>query len=51
MEVRRLGESKVKVSAVTFGAWAIGGFMWGGNDEKDSIAAIRAALDHGIDTF
>ena len=51
MEVRRLGESKVKVSAVTFGAWAIGGFMWGGNDEKDSIAAIRAALDHGIDTI
>ncbi len=34
---------------VTFGAWAIGGLFWGGNDDKEGIAAIQAAVDHGID--
>lgn len=35
-------------SVVAFGAWAIGGWMWGGTNEKDSIRAIHAALDSGI---
>lgn len=30
------------------GAWAIGGLMWGGSDEADAVAAIRASLDAGI---
>jgi aryl-alcohol dehydrogenase-like predicted oxidoreductase len=48
MEYRQLGESGLAVSAVTFGAWAIGGWMWGGSDRKDAIAAIRASYDQGV---
>ncbi len=48
MEYRQLGKSKVKASAITFGAWAIGGWMWGGADRRDAVAAIRAAYDHGV---
>jgi aryl-alcohol dehydrogenase-like predicted oxidoreductase len=51
MEYRQLGGSDVKVSAITFGAWAIGGFMWGGADEEAAIAAIKASLDAGINTI
>jgi len=48
MEYRQIGKSNVKASAITFGAWAIGGAMWGGTDEKKSIEAIHAAVDAGI---
>ncbi len=51
MESRQLGSSSVYVSPVIFGAWAIGGWMWGGNEEKDSLDAIRTALDSGITTI
>lgn len=36
------------VSAITFGAWAAGGWMWGGNDRADAIEAIRSAYDLGV---
>ena len=48
MEYRQLGESGLAVSAITFGAWAIGGWMWGGSDRKDAIAAIRASYEQGV---
>lgn len=48
MQMRPLGESGIQASAVAFGAWAIGGWMWGGADEKDAIDAIHAAIDNGI---
>src|SRR5262245_56832967 len=48
MEYRQLGKSKVKASVITFGAWAIGGWMWGGADRRDAVSAIRAAYDHGV---
>lgn len=51
MNTRQLGGSPVRVSPVIFGAWAIGGWMWGGNEETDSLDAIRAALDNGITTI
>ena len=51
MQLRQLGNSDVKVSPVTFGAWAIGGWMWGGNDEADSIDAIQASIDAGVTTI
>ncbi len=51
MELRQLGATDVKVSPVIFGAWAIGGWMWGGSEESDSIAAIHASLDEGINTI
>ena len=51
MERRKLGQSDLEVSAIAFGAWAIGGWLWGGADENDSIAAIRKAIDLGITTI
>ena len=48
MEYRKLGNSDLKVSAVTLGTWAIGGWMWGGTDEAHAIAAIRKAVDVGM---
>jgi len=45
---RKLGPSGIEVSAVGFGAWAIGGWMWGGADENQAIAAIHAALEGGV---
>lgn len=51
MEYIKLGKSDVKVSRIVFGAWAIGGWMWGGNDDKDAIEAIHASLDNGISTI
>jgi methylglyoxal reductase len=48
MIYRKLGPSGIEASAVGFGAWAIGGWMWGGTDEQQAIAAIHAALDEGI---
>ena len=48
MEKRTLGLSALPVSPIALGAWAIGGWMWGGSDKKDSIRAIHACLDHGI---
>ena len=51
MEYRALGESDVEVSGLAFGAWAIGGWMWGGADSKDAITAIETAIDHGMTTI
>lgn len=48
MEHRKLGESGLELSAITYGAFAIGGTMWGGNEKQDSINAIHASLDHGV---
>lgn len=48
MEYRQLGQSDLQVSAITFGAWAIGGWMWGGAERKDAIAAIRASIEEGV---
>lgn len=48
METRKLGRSDVKVTVITFGAWAIGGWMWGGADRKEAVEAIKASLDHGV---
>ncbi|MEY9560203.1 aldo/keto reductase [Sinorhizobium fredii] len=45
---REIGRSGVKASAVGLGTWAIGGWMWGGTDEAESIAAIHASLDAGV---
>jgi aryl-alcohol dehydrogenase-like predicted oxidoreductase len=48
MIYRKLGPSPIDASAVAFGAWAIGGWMWGGADENQAVDAIHAALDHGV---
>jgi aryl-alcohol dehydrogenase-like predicted oxidoreductase len=52
MDTRQLGWTDLRLTAVGFGAWAIGGgdwkFGWGPQDDDDSIAAIRRALDLGV---
>lgn len=48
MEYRKLGNSDLQVSAITFGAWAAGGWMWGSTDRKDAIAAIVASYHEGV---
>jgi aryl-alcohol dehydrogenase-like predicted oxidoreductase len=48
MKYKQLGNAEVKVSTITFGAWAIGGWMWGGADRNDALEAIHASYDHGV---
>ncbi len=52
MQTRQLGNSDLQITPLGVGAWAIGGgglpFAWGPQDDKDSIGAIHAALDNGI---
>ena len=51
MEKRQLGKTTLEMAPVIFGAWAIGGWMWGGSDVQETIAAIQASLDQGINTI
>lgn len=48
MEFRQLGQSEVKSSAIAFGAWAIGGWQWGGADRKEALEAIQVSYDAGV---
>jgi aryl-alcohol dehydrogenase-like predicted oxidoreductase len=48
MEFATIPGTGVEVSRIALGTWAIGGWMWGGTDEMESIWTIRAALDRGI---
>jgi aryl-alcohol dehydrogenase-like predicted oxidoreductase len=51
MQTRQLGESTLEITPIGLGAWAMGGawrFGWGPQDDSDSIAAIRRALELGI---
>src|ERR1051325_6860053 len=50
MQYRELGRTGWKVSRISFGAWAIGG-AWGSVEDKESLAALHAALDHGVNFF
>jgi aryl-alcohol dehydrogenase-like predicted oxidoreductase len=51
MQYKKLGTSEVKVTPIAFGAWAIGGWMWGGAEEKEAIKALHASFDKGITTI
>ena len=50
MQYRELGRTGWKVSTISFGAWAIGG-TWGTVSDKESLAALHSALDHGVNFF
>src|SRR5271170_597005 len=50
MKYRELGRTGWKVSEISFGAWAIGG-AWGDVSDQDSLAALHAALDGGVNFF
>lgn len=48
MRMKSVGQSGIQGSVVALGTWVMGGWMWGGADESDSIDAVHAALDAGI---
>lgn len=52
LQTNQLGNSDLQITPLGFGAWAVGGsgwqFAWGVQDDRDSIAAIHAAVDAGI---
>lgn len=52
METRKFGNSDMRITPIGFGAWAIGGggweYAWGPQDDQESIEAIHAALDKGV---
>ena len=52
MQTKQLGNSDMHITPIGIGAWAMGGggwaFAWGPQDDDDSVAAIHAALDAGI---
>src|SRR5712691_4384976 len=51
MELAGIPGTTLEVSRVAIGTWAIGGWMWGGTDEAESIATIRAGVEHGINVI
>jgi len=48
METLEIATAPVKASRIALGTWAMGGWMWGGTDEAESIRTIHEALDRGI---
>ena len=48
MQYRNLGNADLSCSVITFGAWAAGGWMWGGTERKDAVKAIQASYDVGV---
>lgn len=48
MKSRSLGKHGMQASVVAFGAWAIGGWRWGGADAEASVKAVQASLDAGV---
>ena len=51
MELRKLGNSDVHITPIAFGAWAAGGWMWGGNDHNESVEAVRKSVELGVTTI
>ena len=48
MEFATVTQTSLKISRVGLGTWAIGGWMWGGTDEEESIKTIHAAVERGV---
>jgi len=48
MQYRKLSNAELELSVITFGAWAAGGWMWGGTERKDAINAIRESYHVGV---
>ena len=51
MEFVKITGTPLEVSRIGLGTWAIGGWMWGGTDEAQSIRTIHEAYDHGVTLF
>ncbi|GEN52537.1 aldo/keto reductase [Halobacillus faecis] len=48
MEKIKISDTSMEASRIGLGTWAIGGWMWGGTDEEQSVKTIHSALDQGI---
>ncbi len=48
MEYRNLAHADLKLPVITFGAWAAGGWMWGGTERNEAIKAIQASYHEGV---
>jgi aryl-alcohol dehydrogenase-like predicted oxidoreductase len=48
MEFIDIPDTSIRASRIALGTWAIGGWMWGGSNEREAIGAIHEALDRGI---
>ncbi|NIR31116.1 MAG: aldo/keto reductase [Gammaproteobacteria bacterium] len=48
MQTMPIPGTELRPSRIGLGTWAIGGWMWGGSDERESVRTIHAALDAGI---
>ena len=48
METSRIAAAGLQFSRIGLGTWAMGGWMWGGTDEQESIRTIHSAIDRGI---
>ena len=48
MRYTPIGQSGITASVVAHGAWAIGGWMWGGTDVQKSVRSIHTSLDAGV---
>lgn len=48
MQYRQFGNTELTVSEIGYGAWGIGGEMWQGSDDNESLQALHAAIDEGI---
>lgn len=51
MEYKKLGNTNLRVSVITYGSFAIGGTMWGGTEKKEAQKAIVASIEHGVTTL
>jgi aryl-alcohol dehydrogenase-like predicted oxidoreductase len=48
METSRIPSANLQFSRIGLGTWAMGGWMWGGTDEQESIRTIHSAIDRGV---
>ena len=48
MEFATIPETSIRISRVGLGTWAIGGWMWGGTDDAESVKTIHTAVERGI---
>jgi aryl-alcohol dehydrogenase-like predicted oxidoreductase len=48
VETSEIGETGLRASRIGLGSWAIGGWLWGGADDEQSVRTIHAAIERGI---
>src|SRR5512136_396930 len=48
MRYRKLGRTNLEISEVGFGAWGIGGHLWQGSRDDESLAALRRSIELGL---